>query len=111
MPLFESLPPALFEALGVIGFALYVLSYSLISLHRLDPRGTAYFGMNLAAASLVLVSLTAAFNLASMLIQLFWIAISIAAITLRCRRSGRSALARHPDPVFAGPGLGGVRRV
>ncbi len=75
--------------LGVVGFAIYVLNYCLISFNRLNPGCIAFFALNLLASSLVLISLMGAFNLASALIQSFWIVISIAAIYLRVRAGHR----------------------
>jgi len=88
----HALPPDLFDAIGVLGFALYVLNYGLLTFQRINSASNTYFVLNLAAASLVLIGLTHSFNLASALIQLFWIVISIAAITIRLR--GSAPLAR-----------------
>ncbi len=79
----------LLNVLGVLGFAIYVLNYCLISFNRLNPGCIAYFALNLMASSLVLISLIGAFNLASALIQSFWILISTAAIVLRVRAGHR----------------------
>lgn len=73
----------LFEFIGVLGFGLYVLNYMLLTLRVLDGHGILYFVLNAAAASMVLVGLMASFNLASVLIQVFWIVISIVAISMR----------------------------
>jgi len=81
------LPPSAFECVGVAGFAIYVLNYAMLTFHRITSHSKTYFVLNLIAASMVLVGLTHSFNLASALIQLFWIAISIAAIALRLRPS------------------------
>lgn len=80
-----SLPPAVFELIGVAGFALYVLNYSLLTLHRITSHSKTYFVINMIAASFVLIGLTNSFNLASALIQGFWIVISITAIIVRLR--------------------------
>ncbi|WP_296420669.1 CBU_0592 family membrane protein [Pseudooctadecabacter sp.] len=74
-----------FDVIGVLGFALYVVNYALLTFNKITSQSHLYFWLNLAAASLVLVSLTQAFNLASVLIQLFWIALSLAAIVVRLR--------------------------
>lgn len=88
--LFPNLSPFACEMIGVAGFALYVLSYGLISFHRITSSSRAYFGLNLVAASLVLIGLTHSFNLASALIQGFWIAISLAALFMRPRQLQRT---------------------
>ncbi len=68
------------ELLGLAGVSFYVLSYFLLQLGKIEGRGIVYVLMNLAAASLVLISLTKDFNLASALIQTFWIVISLIGI-------------------------------
>ena len=82
---FSSLPPALFEGIGIAGFALYVLTYGLLTFKRITSESKIYFVLNMIAASCVLIGLTHSFNLASALIQLFWIVISCAAILIRLR--------------------------
>ena len=75
-----------FELAGVFGFALYVANYAMLTFRRLTGDCIAYYVINCSAASLVLVGLTASFNLAAALIQGFWIIMSIIAITLRVLR-------------------------
>ena len=64
------------RAIGVAGFVLYMCSYGLVQLRRLDGNGRNYALMNMAAASCVLLSMLAEFNLSSALIQVSWIVIS-----------------------------------
>lgn len=71
------------ELIGAFGFMLYVAAYSLLTLRFLSTACITYFVLNLSAASCVLIGLTASFNLASVLIQLFWVAISLVGIALR----------------------------
>lgn len=82
---FFLVPPALLEAIGIAGFALYVLNYALLTLHRITSQSSTYFVLNMIAATFVLIGLTHSFNLASALIQGFWIVISITAIVVRMR--------------------------
>lgn len=91
LDIIHALPPRLFEAIGVAGFALYVINYGLLTFQKITSASNTYFVLNLAAASLVLVGLTHSFNLASALIQLFWIAISLVAIVLRIKDGPRLA--------------------
>lgn len=81
----SQMPPALFDAIGVFGFGLYVLNYTMLTFHRLTSHCKTYFAINLVAASMVLTGMTFSFNLASALIQMFWIGISITAIIMRSR--------------------------
>ena len=66
-----------------------MLSYTLLTTHRVTSSSISYFAVNLLAASLVLISLMGAFNLASALIQVFWIAVSILAIAMRWSSRGQ----------------------
>jgi len=77
--------PLALEVIGIIGFGLYVINYSLLTLHKLHSHDALYFCINLVAAVLVLVSLSSSFNLASAMIQAFWVVISSAAILIRIR--------------------------
>ena len=71
------------DLIGVIGVALYVGSYFLLQTKILDGNKNTYAIMNLLAPVAVLISLTESFNLASALIQICWVAISIVGISLR----------------------------
>ncbi|MDQ2090129.1 CBU_0592 family membrane protein [Marimonas arenosa] len=82
-----SLPDVtLFECLGVIGFALYVMNYTLLALRRVSGDCITYYVVNCSAASLVLLGLAVSFNLAAALIQGFWIVMSLTGIGLRLIR-------------------------
>ncbi|SMX33667.1 CBU_0592 family membrane protein [Octadecabacter ascidiaceicola] len=83
----SELPPTLFDVIGVFGFGLYVLNYTMLTFHRVTSHCKTYFAINLVAASMVLTGMAFSFNLASALIQMFWIGISIAAIIMRVRTS------------------------
>ena len=65
------------DLVGVGGFILYVLGYLLLTLRILSGRSPAYYVVNLAAASMVLAALAQSFNLASAMIQVTWILISL----------------------------------
>ena len=64
------------EIVGLVGVAIYLGSYLALQLGFLRGQSYAYAGLNIAAASCILVSLSDAFNLSSALIQVSWIAIS-----------------------------------
>jgi len=59
------------------GTTLVVLAYYLLQLEKLPATGLTYNLMNLCGASLLLVSLLFTFNLASFVIELFWIGASL----------------------------------
>jgi predicted membrane protein len=84
--------PTLFDAVGVAGFGLYVLNYSMLTLQRVKSESIRYFAVNVAAASMVLVGLMSAFNLAAAMIQIFFICSSCAAILIRLRARRQAKL-------------------
>jgi hypothetical protein len=65
---------------GCLGVAIYLGSYLALQLGFLRGQSYAYAGLNIAAASCVLISLSGALNLSSALIQGSWIAISVVGI-------------------------------
>lgn len=67
----------IWSASGLIGVALYLSAYGGLQLGLLRGSSATYTVMNLLAAMAVLVSITEAFNLSSMLIQISWITLSL----------------------------------
>ena len=61
------------DAIGMTGTLLVVAAYYLLQLEKLRPRGLTYNLMNLIGAILLLISLSYTFNLASVVIEIFWI--------------------------------------
>ena len=86
-----NLSPVIFETIGVIGFGLYVLNYTLLTLRYLSGHDVAYIILNLLAAAFVLVGLMVSFNLASALIQVFWVGMSLVGIALKFTRPPNNA--------------------
>lgn len=74
-----------YDLIGFVGFVFYMLSYGMLQFGRIAGDSYWYAVLNIVAAILVLISLAAQFNLASLLIQLAWIVISVAGI-IRTRR-------------------------
>ncbi len=85
----ETLRPAVSDAIGLAGFGLYVTNYILLTLHRVRSESIFYFAINGAAAAMVLIGLSTSFNLASAMIQIFWLCISAFAIIIRLRAGRR----------------------
>lgn len=67
----------LFDIIGMSGTILVVGAFIFLQLEKLDPKSLQYNLINLSGAILLLISLCYNFNLASFVIELFWIAASI----------------------------------
>jgi CRP-like cAMP-binding protein len=65
------------EVAGLLGVILYVGAYAALQSGLLRSNGYIYATANLAAASLVLLSLSSAFNLSAAISQIVWIVISV----------------------------------
>ncbi len=75
------------DLIGMTGTALVVLAYYLLQLEKIDPKGLAYNLLNLFGATFLLISLLYTFNLASFVIELFWIGASLIGLWKLMRRS------------------------
>lgn len=71
----------IFEMAGYAGVAFYIGSYVALQTGLIPGVGYTYALLNLVGAALVLVSLTFAFNMASAMIQISWIVISVIGMT------------------------------
>lgn len=67
----------IFDVIGMMGTFLVVGAFLFMQLGKLDPKGFQYNFMNLSGAILLLISLTYNFNLASFVIEIFWILASL----------------------------------
>ena len=65
------------DLIGLSGVALLIVTYALLQLDRIDPKGFWYSFNNLIVAILVTVSLIYTPNLASIVIEVFWFLISL----------------------------------
>jgi hypothetical protein len=65
------------DIIGLIGVALLIVTYAMLQLDRIDPKGFWYSFNNMIVAILVTVSLLYSFNLASMVIEVFWFGLSV----------------------------------
>jgi len=84
-----------YEFVGLAGFAVYVMSFFAVQLRLLDGNSSHYAVLNILAALFVLISLSEAFNLASAMIQISWIAIGLIGLQMRkLRRAEQHETAR-----------------
>lgn len=80
-----------FRFAGVLGFLAYISGFAALQLQFINGSGFKYTMINIIAASLVLISLIADFNLASALIQVSWICIGLIGLAKRAWFGPRSA--------------------
>jgi len=74
------------DIIGYIGVALLIVTYALLQLDRIDPKGFWYSFNNMIVAMLVTVSLLYTMNKASMVIEVFWFIISVYGIIMYFKR-------------------------
>jgi len=66
-----------YDIIGLMGVSLLISTYGLLQFDRIDPKGFWYSFNNMIVAILVTVSLLYNFNLASMVIEVFWFTLSV----------------------------------
>ena len=74
------------DLIGLSGVVLLIVSYALLQLDRIDPKGFWYSFNNLIVALLVTVSLIYTPNLASIVIEVFWFIISFYGVVMYYNR-------------------------
>ncbi len=74
------------DIIGLIGVTLLITTYALLQFDRIDPKGFWYSFNNMIVVILVTVSLYYTFNLASMVIEVFWFSLSVYGIVMYYKR-------------------------
>ena len=72
-----------YQVCGMVGFLIYIISFAAQQMGHLCGNGFLYPAFKVAAASMVLISLSDAFNLASALIQTSYILIGLVGLGVR----------------------------
>ena len=75
-----------YDLVGTLGVALILFAYVLLQLERVDAKALSYSVLNLVGALLITISLLYEFNFSALVIEIFWIAISIYGIWRYYRR-------------------------
>ena len=78
--------PTLPDIVGLIGVSLILITYGALTLEKIDPKGWRYSAGNGLGAVLILISLYYSFNLASFVIEIAWLAISLFGLWKASRR-------------------------
>ena len=66
-----------YDILGTLGVAIIIITYVLLQIERLRSDQLGYSLLNAIGASLILVSLYFDFNLPSVVVEFFWLVISL----------------------------------
>ncbi len=66
----------IFNIIGLIGVGLVLSAYFLLQFNKINAKGILFSLINLIGAVLILLSLLIHWNLASVVIEVFWIMIS-----------------------------------
>jgi len=74
------------DVIGLIGVILLITTYGLLQFDKIDPKGFWYSFNNMIVAILVTVSLYYTFNLASMVIEVFWFSLSVYGVVMYYKR-------------------------
>jgi hypothetical protein len=84
--LINSQPLVFSDYVGFTGVALLIVTYAMLQLDKIDPKGFWYSFNNMIVAILVTFSLLVTMNKASMVIEVFWFIISVYGIVMYLRR-------------------------
>ena len=68
------------DFVGNIGVVMLMIAYLMLQLNKLRSDGLAYSLLNAVGASLIVVSLVVNFNLSALLMEIFWVLISLLGI-------------------------------
>jgi len=66
-----------YDIIGTLGVAIIVITYVLLQIERVRSDQLIYSLLNAIGASLILVSLYFDFNLPSVVVEFFWLLISM----------------------------------
>ena len=66
-----------YDIIGTLGVAIIVITYVLLQIERVRSDQLIYSLLNAIGASLILVSLYFDFNLPSVVVEFFWLVISL----------------------------------
>jgi len=68
------------DLIGNIGVVMLVITFLMLQLNKISSAGLAYSLLNAAGACLIIVSLLFDFNLSALLMEVFWVLISLVGI-------------------------------
>ncbi|HEU4432942.1 MAG TPA: hypothetical protein VFR51_06065 [Pyrinomonadaceae bacterium] len=75
----------LIDLVGNVGVAMIVVTYLLLQLNKISSSDVSYSVLNAVGASLIVASLIVDFNLSALLMEAFWVVISLLGIVRHWR--------------------------
>ena len=69
--------PTFPDLIGLIGVGLILIVFAGLTLERMDPKAWPYNAGNAVGAALILISLIYSFNLASFVMEIAWLGLSL----------------------------------
>ena len=72
---------SVYDLVGTIGVAIIIVTYVLLQLEKIKSTDLYYSALNAIGASMIIFSLYFDFNLAALVIEFFWLLISLFGIT------------------------------
>jgi multidrug transporter EmrE-like cation transporter len=75
----------LIDLVGNLGVGMIVVTYLLLQLDKIKSSDVAYSVLNALGASLIVASLIVDFNLSALLMETFWVLISLLGIVRHWR--------------------------
>lgn len=78
-----------YDIVGTLGVAIIILTYVLLQIERVRSDQLSYSLLNAIGASLILVSLYFDFNFPSLVVEFFWLLISLFGIGKYLARKDR----------------------
>lgn len=66
-----------YDVIGTVGVGTIIITYVLLQTGRLRSEQLSYSVLNAAGAALILISLYFEFNLPSVVVEFFWLMISV----------------------------------
>lgn len=83
-----------YDIVGTLGVAIIIFTYVLLQIERVRSDQLIYSLLNAIGAGLILISLYFDFNLPSVVVEAFWLLISLFGIGKYFLRSGRKTAER-----------------
>ena len=78
------------DLVGNLGVFMVVASYFWMQLGRISGQSVAYSLINAVGAVFILVSLYFKFNLSAVMVEFFWLVISLMGVVLAMRKTVKS---------------------